>query len=110
MASSVLTPQVLALTAALQDIPNTQPGAGKVRRYDVRFTNVGAGDTNAYLVLTDGTTVINRVSKYPVPFNSPNSAPDAELGLLVPAGWKLRAKADLTGTIEVSVTGVEDVA
>lgn len=106
MTATVLTPANLALTTSLADL-TANVGVGKVRRYDVRFANVGAADAYADLVLTDGTTVIYRAKEYPVPYRQPGSAPDMEQGIVVPAGWKLRAKASAGTTVEASVTGIE---
>lgn len=106
MAATILTPVKLALTTSLQDLTLVTP-SGKVRRYDVRFANVGSADGYGDLVLTDGATVINRAKNYPVPYQGVGSAPDMESGVLVPAGWKLQAKANAVTTIEASATGVE---
>lgn len=110
MASSILAPTVLALTTTLTDIPNTPVTGSKVRRYDVRATNVGAADAYVNLVLTDGTTVINRAKNFPVPYQTSGSAPDLENGLVVPTGWKLRASASASSVVEISVTQIEDDA
>lgn len=106
MPATILAPVKLALTTSLQELTSATP-PGKVRRYDVRFANVGSADGYGDLVLTDGTTSINRAAGYPVTYRGVGSAPDMENGLIVPAGWKLQAKALATGTIEASVTGVE---
>lgn len=111
MAASVLTPVTVALTTTLQDLTVSTP-ASKVRAYAVRFANVGAADAYGDLVMTDGTTVINRAKNFPVLYQSSGSAPDMEERIVVPAGWKLRAKASANSTVEASViNGVEaDVA
>jgi len=106
MSASVLTPVNLALTTSLADLTSAV-STGKVRRYDVRFANVGAADAYADLVLTDGLTTINRAKNYPVPYQQPGSAPDMEQVIVVPAGWKLRAKASASSAVEASVTGIE---
>jgi hypothetical protein len=106
MAATVLTPVKLALTTTLADL-TTAVAVGKVRSYDVRFANVGATDATADLVLTDGTTSINRAKSYPLPYQMPGAAPDMEQRLVVPAGWKLAAKASANNAVEASVTGVE---
>lgn len=106
MSATIGAPLKLALTTALQDLTPATP-AGKVRSYDVRFANVGGADGYGDLVLTDGTTTINRAKNYPVPYQKPGSSPDMENGLKVPAGWKLQAKASASTTIEASTTFIE---
>jgi hypothetical protein len=106
MSATILTPVTLVLTTVLTDITSATP-AGKVRRYDVRYANVGVADAYGDLVLTDGVTVINRAKSYPVPYQAAGSAPDIEQGIVVPAGWKLRGKSSLATTLEASVIGVE---
>lgn len=106
MSATILTPAHLALTTSLADLMSA-PATGKVRRVDVRFANVGTADTFADLVLTDGSTTIYRAKNYPVPYENAGSAPDVEQGLVVPAGWKLQAKALAGTTVEASYTGIE---
>lgn len=106
MAATILTPVNLACTTSLADL-TAAPASGKVRRYDVRAANVGSADAYVDLVLTDGTTTINRAKNYPVTYQAAGSAPDLESGVLVPAGWKLRAKASASSAVEVSAFGVE---
>lgn len=106
MSATILTPVTAVCTTSFADI-TVAPATGKVRKLDIRAANVGAADATVSLTITDGTTTINRLATYPVPFNSSGSAPDLELGLMLPAGWKARAKASAGSTIEVSVTGIE---
>lgn len=107
MTVTILAPVKLALTTALQDIGVATP-TGHVRTYDLRFANVGAADATGDVVLTDGTTVITRAKNFPVPFNQPGSAPDMEQKLVVPAGWKLQAKASATSSVEASLVNCID--
>lgn len=106
MSAIVITPAKLALTTSLQDLTDATP-SNKVRSLDVRFANIGTADGYADLVLTNGTIVINRAKNYPIPYQEPGSAPDMEQKIVVPAGWKLQAKASANTTVEASATGVE---
>lgn len=106
MSATVLAPIKLALTGTPQDLTPLTP-VGKVRSYDVRFANVGSANSFADVILTDGTVVITRAKEYPVPYRQAGSAPDVERLLVVPAGWKLQAKAAASLQVEASVTGVE---
>lgn len=106
MSATILTPVHLVCTTSLSDL-TAAPAAGKVRRYDVRAANTGSASASVDLVLTDGSTTIYRCKTYPVGFNDLTAAPDLELALVVPAGWKLQAKASAGTTIEVSANGVE---
>jgi hypothetical protein len=111
MSATFLAPTKLALTLDLQDLTPVTPD-NKVRTYDVRFINVGSANGTADLVMTDGTNVVTCAQTYPVPFNQAGSAPDMEQGIVVPAGWKLQAKASATLTVTARVAnGVQaDVA
>lgn len=109
MPATILAPVKHAVGTTLAD-SIAAVGANLVRRYDVRAVNVGSSDATVDLVLTDGATVSYRARNYPVPFNSVNSAPDLENGLIVPAGWKLQARASAANTVELSITGVQDDA
>lgn len=106
MSAIVVAPVKLALTTTLQDLTDVTP-VNKVRSWDVRFANVGAADGFGDLVLTNGTIVITRAKNYPVPYMESGSAPDMEQKIVLPAGWKLQAKASATVTVEASATGVE---
>lgn len=106
MSATILVPVKLALTTTLQDLTVVTP-ANKVRSYDIRFANVGAADAYADLVVTDGTTVITRAKNYPIPYQQAGSAPDMEQKIILPAGWKIQAKASATVSIEASAIGVE---
>lgn len=109
MASKILDPVSIVLTASY--VPLTvAPAVGKVRRYDIRFANVGIADGLGSLQLTNGTVVINRAITYPVPFQAAGSAPDMEIGILLPAGWFFQARATAVGVIEASAYGVESDA
>ena len=106
MSALIPDPVKLALTIALQDLTSATP-AGKVRTWYVRFANVGADAAYGDLVITNGTIVINRVKNYPVPYQQAGSAPDMEEKLMLPAGWKIQAKASATGFVEASAFCVE---
>lgn len=92
------------LTLVLQDIGVVTP-PGKVRKFDVRFANVGGEDAFGDLVITNGTVVINRAKNYPVPYRQAGSAPDME-NIILPAGWKVQGKASATGMIEASIANM----
>lgn len=107
MSAVFLAPTKTDLTVTLQDLTIATP-ANKVRKYDVRYANIGAADGYGDLVLTDGTTVIHRAKNYPVYYQKTTSAPDMEVQITVPAGWKLQGKASAGLTIQASVVnGVE---
>lgn len=95
----------LPLTTTLQDLTTATP-AGKVRKWKVRFANVGAADAYGDLVATNGTIVIDRAKNYPVPYQHPGSAPDLET-ITLPPGWKLQAKASANGFIQASAEPIE---
>lgn len=106
MAATILTPVTLACTNAFQDV-TAAPASGKVRTYSIRACNVTAADATVDLLLTNGTTSINRAKSYPVPFQAAGSAPDLELQVVIPSGWKFQAKSTASSLVEVSATGVE---
>lgn len=106
MTATVLVPFKLVCTTTLQDLTDVTP-ANKVRSLDVRFTNVGAASGYGDLVLTNGTIIIDRAKNYPVPYQDAGSAPDMEQKIVLPAGWKLQAKASATNTVQASATGIE---
>lgn len=106
MAATILTPVNLACTNSYADL-TAAPASGKVRRYDIRAANVTTVDATVDLVLTNGSTTINRALKYPVPYSAAGSAPDLEQAIVVPAGWKFQARSTGSSLVEVSATGVE---
>lgn len=108
MSASFPDPTKVVLTITLQDIGVVTP-ANKVRTLDVRFANVGGEDAFGDLVITNGTTVINRAKNYPVPYKQVGSAPDMESKIIVPAGWKLQGKASAGLMVEASILNIVEV-
>lgn len=116
MATGIILPpiwlQCSTTYGALVDAASnsSQPSSGKVRSYTIRATNYGVADGYVWLILTNGTNTIQRVTQLLVPIQSKDSAINLEDKMLIPAGWHFEAKASATATIEVSGTGVEDDA
>lgn len=105
MPATFPNPVVLAVTTVLSDLGVVTP-AGKVRKVDVRFSNIGSADAYGDLVVTNGSITLQRAKNYPVPFQAAGSAPDMELQLILPAGFKLQARASANSTIEAGITNI----
>lgn len=110
----VLKPVGQVATTALVDLgnaatPATVP-ANKERTVTIRAANIGAADAYVDLYLVDTVTGANshyRVKNYPVPYQTPGSAPDLESRLLIPAGFKVQIQASAAAVVAVSLTGFE---
>lgn len=95
------------------DAPETPEG--KVRSAFIRLCNIGDADSNAYVYVIDTVTPANandgpRAHKFPVPYNSPGSAPDFEAPLILPPGFQFQIKADHADTVAASIEWVEVAA
>lgn len=108
MSISFLDAIDLPATTVLQDL-TPYVAAGKIRKCNVRFANVGAANGYGHLFMTNGTVTITRAKNYPVPFQDPGSAPDMEQAIEVPPGWKLQVQASANGVVEASVTNLKEI-
>lgn len=110
MAATFLPPVTLVCTTSLVDLGVVVPTA-KVRRYDVRAVNIGSGDVYVDLWAIDPAAGANshpRAKNFLIPFQTSNSAIDLETGFMLPAGWKMQAKASAASACQVTASLVED--
>ncbi len=108
--ATILAPVQQVGTTALTLIGSVVP-AGKVRRADLRASNITAGsDAYADVYINDGANSGYRCKTYPVPYGQPGSAPDLEYGLVLTAGQSLQIRSSANASIAFSLTQIEDDA
>jgi hypothetical protein len=111
MAAVFQPPVKVTATTGLTDIGSAVPSS-TVRSCDLRVANVGAADVLVDVFLLDPLSSNSgyRAKNFLIPYQSNQSAIDMELGLVLPAGWKIQVRASVGSAAEFTMSYVEDAA